>query len=245
MALSMSIVVGCMNRLVQAMEFVPRTLKQLQPGDELVLVDWDDPQHVTEWAITLQAPQLTIVRVAPCKWFEPNRQRNVGCRHAVGDLLVVSDIDFLMPDDLVAECRTCGSDEFLVHPAAAGSIGWLCVHWAQWRRVNGYEEGLSGYSYDDFYMRETFCQAGLKLRRAARGPVPLNVGVNSRSYPDSKTHVSHHVNMRLGKALRILHPFRGNYSRNWGSGGVCISESEARKNAPQARIELSSSWWSG
>jgi len=242
-ALSISVIVGCMGRKIEAEQFIPATSGQLTAVDEIVLVDWDDPDHVAEWALALHDPKLTIVRVAPCAWFEPNRQRNVGCRHAVCDLLIVSDIDFLMPHSLIAECRQLAEKTFLVIPSVVGSFGWLCCRWSDWRGVNGYEEALSGYGYDDFYHRESLNQYGLKMVLAASAPYAVAREARTRSYPDEKRTTSHHVNMRVGKALRIYSPYKANYARNFGWGGVVLCESEARKNAPEARRELSRAWW--
>ena len=244
MALSISVIVGCMGRKVEAEQFIPVTSAQLGVADEIVLVDWDDPEHVAEWAVGLADPKLTIVRFAPARWFEPNHQRNLGCRNAAGDVLIVSDIDMLMPDALIEECRGLGEEEYLVQRSDCGSFGWLCCRWAHWRAVNGYEEALSGYGHDDFYHRETLNQFGLKMRVSDLRVTAVPREVGCRAYPDDKRVVSHHVNLRIGKALRIYGPYLGNYARNFGWGGVVIQESEARKHADQARFSVSAAWWS-
>ena len=240
---SLSVVVGCMGRKIEAEQFIPYTSKQLGVQDEIMLVDWDDPDLVGAWAVGLNDPHLTVVRVAPCCWFEPNRQRNVGLRHAVGEIVIVSDIDHLMPEALLAECRCLKEKTFLVAPSSVGSYGWLCCRWADWRAVNGYEEALSGYGFDDFYHRESLNQYGLRMVLASTAPYPVQREAKVRFYPDEKLTTSHHVNMRIGKALRIYSPFRGNFARNFGWGGEVLCSSEARKNAPEARTRLSREWW--
>jgi len=242
---SLSIVVASMNRLAQAKVFIPTAASAIGAADEIVLVDADDPENVSSWALSLKEPKLTIVQVKPLTWFEPNRLRNIGIRNAVGDLVIVSDIDFLMPQQLLTQCRALELNHFLVQPSVIGSYGWLCMWWTDWRRVNGYEEALSGYGYDDFYMRDSLNQSGLKMVLAESRCAPIGAGTNARSYPDDKQTTTHHVNMRLGKALRILHNFRGNHARNFGWGGEVLQRSEARNNAGETRSQLSRTWWRG
>jgi len=230
-ALSLSVIVGCMGRRIEAEQFVPAVLVQLAAADELVLVDFGDPDGVTEWAVALAESRLTVVRFWPARWFHPNLARNLGCRVAVNEVLVVSDIDKLMPDALLDECRALAVGEFVVQPNGTGSIGWLAVRAADFFNVSGYEEALCGYGWDDFVMRETLNKSGLKMRFSGNLVTSVAREVGCRIYPDARRHVSSHVNMRVARDLRILHPFRGNIARNWGAGGVVIVESEARKNA--------------
>lgn len=242
MAWSLSVCVGCMGRKVEAEQFVPDTLGKLLPADELVLVDFADPDGVTEWAVGLHAPRLTVVRYAPAAWYHPNLVRNLGLRVSVCDVVVISDIDFLMPLVLLEECRCLPRGEFLVQQNDTSSIGWLAARADDLLNVGGYEEALCGYGWDDFVQRESLCKSGLSLRFSRHRVERVKKEVGCRVYPDDRRHVSSHVNMRVARDLRILHPYRGNVARNWGAGGVTICESEARKNACKTRSPVSAGW---
>ena len=242
MSHTLSVIVGCMGRRIEAEQFVPAVLKQLVSGDELVLVDFADPDHVGAWAVELKCAQVTVVAYPEAVWFHPNLARNVGCRRAVGEVLVVSDVDKLMPDALLEECRVLAGGEFLTQTNDTGSIGWLALFCADFFRVGGYEEALCGYGWDDFVMRESLNKAGLRMRTSGHRvwSVPREIGC--RIYPNDKRHVSAHVNQRLARDLRILHPYMANVARNWGAGGVVMCESEARQNACKARTGVPVRW---
>ena len=94
---TISVVVGCMGRRLEAEQFVPAVLKQIGEFDELVFVDFDDPGHSGAWVHRLGDPRCTVVRYSPALWFAPNLVRNLGCRVAVCDLVVVCDVDKLWP----------------------------------------------------------------------------------------------------------------------------------------------------
>ena len=139
----------------------------------------------------------------------------------------------------MTECRSMQGGEFLVQDNSTGSIGWLCLWFSDYRRVNGYEEALSGYGWDDFVMRESLQKSGLTMRFCKHRVYSVPREVGSRAYPDDRRHVSSHVNQRVSRDLRILHAYRANVSRNWGAGGQVICESEAAKRAGQTRQRLS------
>ena len=240
---TLSVVVGCMGRLLEAQQFVPAVLKVLDANDELVFVDFADPGHSGDWVVKLGDARCTVVAYSPAAWYAPNLVRNLGCRVAVGDLLVVCDVDKLWPAELVNECRSMQKGEFLVQDNSTGSIGWLCMWFSDFRNVNGYEEALAGYGWDDFVMRESLQKSGLAMRFCKHRVYSTPLEIGCRSYPDERRHVSSHVNQRLSRDLRILHPFRGNIARNWGAGGVVVCESEAARHEGKTRERLSAGWW--
>lgn len=242
MSFSLSVVTFCKGRIVEARESLPLYLSALRQGDELVLVDYGDEDGVAAFAASLNDPRVTVVQFSPAKWFWINHARNIGCRAAAGDILLLSDIDFSLHPALIEEARAVGPGEFLIQASQTGAMGNLVVRWDDWKGVGGYEEAFTGYGEDDMLMRRLLQVSGLRMRIQGERVSPTKTQTQIRVHAEGNRGLTNSVNQRIGKYLRMLHPFKSNISRNWAFGGKVILESELRKSANQARSELPQFW---
>ena len=238
---SLSMITYCMGRRAQAEVMVPSTLALLSPGDEVVLVDYGDPDNVGGWAVGLGARQLTVVKVSGVRWFHMDHARNVGARAAVCDVLVFADVDFVLTAAVVAELRTIGEREFLGQSDRTHSLGFV----ACWREhcvaVQGHEEAVCGYGMDDIAFRNTLSACGLGRRIMAAMVEKVTVGTHCRNLQSGNIGLNASVNARVLRALRSLDARRNNVGRNWGWGGEIVKRSEA--NREETEIDNDAALW--
>jgi len=220
---------------------VPQTLLGMGENDELIFVDYDCQQNTWAEIARIQDPRIQIVRTHNCRWFHTNHARNLAGRRARNDLLLFTDIDHYTPASVVEETRRTNPKQYGIMPNELCNWGWLAIHKADFWRINGYEEALCGYGEDDFQMRKSLMAMG-------RSPVTIKnkivcvqeqIEVNGRSYlrqeqvrchEDRRKNITNAANIAVGRALRLLHPYKNNIGRNWGNHGHL----EKRKQQPNA-----------
>ena len=230
---SISLITYCKGRCSQAREYVPAALKALRPGDELVFVDYDDSENVGQWAAELRAECLTVVRADGLAWFHVNHARNIGGRAAVGELLIFSDVDFLVSADLIEEARTLPALAFFTQPNTINSFGFVVCRRSDFQEIQGWDEAFIGYGCDDICFRESLFalpRAAFEMKNLL---VPISPGVEQVRMHQVSQGLSVSYNSRLKKLLRVMHPYRQNLSRNWGWGGRLVCESEVRRGTLQ------------
>jgi hypothetical protein len=232
--ITLSLIVTCKGRLAQARVSVPAALSVLGPGDELVFVDYDCPDHAADLMRALFIPRCTVVRIRDCPSFHANHARNLGLRVAVCDVCVFADIDFSVTAALVAECRACRSDEFLLQHDEVHSLGFLAAWRSVFLDVQGWEEAFTGYGEEDTFQRQVLMARGLRPTLMVSRLVPLSLGPHPRFYEDPNLAVGIYTNRRMVEILRMRHAWKQNVNRNWGHGGILVLESEARIGARES-----------
>ena len=223
---SISLITYCKGRKHEAEEYVPAALAALSDLDELVFVDYDDPGESGRWVRDLAEERVTVVRIADMEWFHVNHARNLGGLAAVGDILVFSDVDFLVSPELIRECRCLPLRSYCVQPDDLGSLGFVVCLRADFVELNGWEEAFVGYGRDDLHFHECLDSLGRTavLMRTRLVPVP-HQGEQVRILGVSQN-ISAAFNSRLSRALRMMHSYRMNIGRNWGKGGRFLCRSK-------------------
>ncbi|MEM9024502.1 MAG: sulfotransferase, partial [Bacteroidota bacterium] len=163
-----SFCIACMGRL----SHIQATLKQNLDDNaryarcEFVLLDYNSPDGMEDWVQTNFSEYLEEGRLVYCRTTEPAHfqhahARNLALQLGSGEILVNVDADnFTGPDFAfyLAEAMqhrdqfACG---ITAYRHGFGSFGRVAVWREQFHAVNGYDEGMSGYGYedDDFYSR--------------------------------------------------------------------------------------------
>jgi hypothetical protein len=200
-------------------------LRSLRGVDEAVLVDYDDPEEVGAWAVKLRDPCVCVVRVQGCEWFHMDHARNLGGRASAGEVLIFSDIDFQVSPALIEEASCLVPKTFLVQVDELHSFGFVVVHRADFFEVQGFEEALTAYGHDDFQFRNSLMYLGRTCQRMRARLEPIRAGEQVRVHQERRMAITAACNARIMRALRMLHPFRNNVSRNWGWGGVVLQKS--------------------
>ncbi len=162
--MSVSIVTTCKGRLSHLKETIWHMLGQA--GAEVVVVDYGCPDHAADWCESQGIAKLRTVRaVNDVTQFNGSRARNIGIRHASGDYLAMIDADVGVPlgfaDRFIREMEWNGWDLGLV--GTDGKINGQCVVTRKaWEAVRGYDEGMTGWGFDDIDFYDRITRAGLR-----------------------------------------------------------------------------------
>src|SRR5215471_17913060 len=162
----LSIVCGCMNRQHMLERALPSWLAAPEV-DEVVVVDWSSSTPVIETTQRFADRRIKVVRVLGRQRWIAAQSHNLGVRMASGEILLRLDSDYLL-----------GRDFFGRHPLSDQSF--YCGNWRRSRvenerhltgalyvlrdhvlRVNGYNERIVTYGYEDDDLFERLHRAGL------------------------------------------------------------------------------------
>lgn len=124
--------------------------KELPGVDEIVVCDWSSSVPVT-------VPQgVKLVRVESEPHWRLSMAFNLAAHHATGAILLKMDVDYRVTNPSFAlrvapeEGQfSCGNANIARHPEDRFLCGCVCVRTSNFFAVNGYNERLVGYGYDD------------------------------------------------------------------------------------------------
>ena len=210
---------------------MPAALRSLGADDELVFVDYDDPDNCGAWVEGLGDDRVTVVVASKLPFFHVNHARNLGFKAAVCPISIFSDVDYAVSTALVEEARSLAPQTWLAQPDDVGSWGFIVVLRTDVLEVNGWDEAFVAYGCDDMAFRASLTLLGVKcqIMKARLRPVQRE-GKQVRML-GADINISAVYNVRLARALRMLHPYKQNISRNFGWGGDLICQSRARLTA--------------
>jgi glycosyltransferase involved in cell wall biosynthesis len=163
-----SIVTTVMQRLDDLRQTLPVNL-QLNEGYpflEFVLVDYNSKDSLGEWVKAhlmnqIERGRVVYVRTDKPTYFSMSHSRNIGCRVASGDIVLNVDADNFTRDMNAEEPPLCFAEyiNLLANqcPRKAlfakgrqllrGRVGFYKDEFIE--LLGGYDEGLTGYGYDD------------------------------------------------------------------------------------------------
>ncbi len=160
-----SLCVSCMDRLHHLSETLPRNLadNQSYPDLEIVLLDYSSSDGLEHWAKDhlrewIEAGRLVYFRTTDRAHFSRSHARNLAFRLATGDILCSVDADnFTGPGfaHYVNE-RFDRHEQIYLRPDFDGAhvrlpdvFGRICVRKQDFLRIEGYDEQLVDYGYED------------------------------------------------------------------------------------------------
>lgn len=166
-----SVVCGCMDRHRMLGEALSSWLAAPEI-DEVVVVDWSSSVPVETVTSRFDDGRVQVVRVPGQRRWMASKSHNLGVRMASGDLLLRLDADYLLR-------ATAGF--FSRHPMTFGAFycadwrqarvdnerhlaGALYVHRRHFLAVNGYNERIATYGYEDEDLFERLAGTGLARR---------------------------------------------------------------------------------
>jgi hypothetical protein len=125
----------------------------------------------------------------PMERFALSRTSNYGIRHAIeqgAEIVIKTDPDIFMPVDMLFALSTipagvCGAPVYYMadtieqareHPqtvrAWIGSRGTIAMHAADWQRVRGYDERMTGYGPEDGDLTDRCARSGISEDRMGK-----------------------------------------------------------------------------
>lgn len=211
---SLSICTYCKGRLSHARLFVAEILPLLSGSDELVFVDYDDPENSGEYIRCLNDKRVRLILVKRSQYWMPSHAHNCAGFNADKELLVFCDIDI---ENLpISTIRLLKPTEF---GEACNNQGLVAMWKSDFVEINGYEEAMVGWGYEDKHVKKS-------LRAFGRNAV--NVGkVRCHKFdhvrildPLVKWDTFAKINREIAQVLRKLHPYKNNIGRNPGIGAI-------------------------
>jgi predicted GH43/DUF377 family glycosyl hydrolase len=150
----------CKNRAHDVKETLPRTLKALLPGDEVVLLDYDSEDDLTKWVAANLMAEIRSERVRyiqlvdkPTPW-ETARPKNVAHRAARREIVCNLDADNWLVPGYSGWLRNALKMEpkGVIHMsirAFGGGYGRIAMLQATFMDLGGYDERFKSWGYDD------------------------------------------------------------------------------------------------
>ena len=219
MPTTLSIITYCKGRLHELKRWLPAAVDALDDDDEIIVVDYDDPDDAHLWLRAQPFPQLVTVHLANLQWFHADHARNCGLRQARNDIVIFADVDFLITQQIVAEIRTNDYKAFGQQPDDVGSLGFIYLRREHAMALNGWEEAVCGYGWDDIDFKHHCRLYGLRPYTMTNRLISIRSEHQVRILEGVNKARNATVNQRILRALASLHPYKNNVGRNWGWGG--------------------------
>jgi glycosyltransferase involved in cell wall biosynthesis len=158
-----SCVVTCKGRLHHLRQTLPGLVGQ--PGVQVILVDYDCPDHCGDWAET-HYPMVRVVRVQNSPSFNLSRARNAGALAAETPWLAFLDADIIVDPhffETVFPLLRTGC-YFLGDERSDGLWGTCLLERKIFQKVGGYDEVIDSWGCEDVDLYRQLGIAGVRPR---------------------------------------------------------------------------------
>jgi cellulose synthase/poly-beta-1,6-N-acetylglucosamine synthase-like glycosyltransferase len=175
-----SLCITCMDRLHHLSETLPRNLADnlSYPDVEIVLLDYNSSDGLEEWAREnlrewMDAGRLVYFKTTEPGYFHRSHARNLAFRLASGEIVCTVDADnFTGPGfaHYVNERFDRYGQMYLrpdfegTHARVTDAFGRICVRKQDFLRIEGYDEQLADYGFEDLDLCVRLEKAGLTPR---------------------------------------------------------------------------------
>lgn len=145
-----SIIIPCKNRLNHLKQCIGGWLNQSYKDIEIVIVDYNCPQKTGEW-LKENHPSVKVVNAnVGIKEWNLCAARNLGIKNSLGDILGIFDADTIMEPEFIEDCiNRLTEDAFMCGYPIGKAHGCCIVHRKNMYAVEGYNECLKGWGFDD------------------------------------------------------------------------------------------------
>jgi len=159
----------CKGRLSHLKRSLPSFASEFQ---SVIVVDWNCPDHTTEWIENLNHPNITpLFHKEGTEVFHKTAAMNVGAKYAIAhgatQLCFIDADTLIIRDNLRAELETLEQDQIAITGpktfAHSQLVGFLCVESTRFQRIKGFNETFIGWGYEDLDIRmRLICGVGCK-----------------------------------------------------------------------------------
>lgn len=200
--MKISSITVCKNRLDDLKVTLPRLVTA--GVDEVILVDYNCPQHCGRWAEE-HYPSVKVVRQADDLDFNISRARNLGAQASSSEWLLFIDADVIASAELLQFMRDRNSPGcFFRTERQSGTRprawGALAVERTSFDRVGGYDEVFVGWGCEDddiFYK--------LAINGVRETPYPITLVDEIRTPDDKRVEYSPLKSRLLQHALNLVY----------------------------------------
>ena len=153
-----------MNRRKQFETTLPRTLDAIKDlSAEVCILDWSS----TDGLKPVEHPQVKWKRVSGHKFYYPSKCKNEAHRMGIGEYLVNLDADNWVTSAWLDKVLPNLDPMAVQWSGHSGCWGRIVIHRELFKRVGGYDEGMTGYGWQD---------SDLVLRAQALGAKIIETG---------------------------------------------------------------------
>ena len=213
-------VIPCKHRLAHLKQGLPSLLEGAkQNGYEVLVVDYDCPDHTFEWCQVQRHPRLHCVRVlGEGDQFNASRARNCGIQIADTEFVLTLDADCVAQPRFVEMMLRPVLDGSGVSHAeierSDGSVhpghGILAFPRSSWLAVGGFDEQMSDWGYEDtdFFDRLKQLSSCHKLYATPKEIVILDHGHIERAgfYAEQDVNISWRRNYEHAQNRKSINP---------------------------------------
>lgn len=156
-----SAVTTCKGRLAHLKETLP--LLMAQPFHEVIVVDYDCPDHAGDW-VAATFPSVKVVRIENRPRFNPSAARNAGVAVATAPWLFLVDADVRVAANFLE--ATFGllapGAFFIAEPRTTGIWGSVFTLRRDFDAIGGYDEAHQGWGGEDDDLNNRLEDSGLR-----------------------------------------------------------------------------------
>ncbi len=210
----------CKCRLVEAKQTVPNTLSLMSQDDELIFVDYDDPEGGGHFVESLGDPRVNVVYVKNVKFWNEAHARNRALLNATKDIVVMIDIDNFISPCIIDDVRNLSEDEFYILGDGSNVYAFIASFRKNFLEINGYEEAFVNYGWLDGNLRNKMMALGLKCTHNPEHRKTLRFLENGARIMDTDDSNGLMEMIESNRQIDIIlskkHPYKNNIGRNWG-----------------------------
>lgn len=199
-----SVIVGCANRADVLVKTIPSWLSKKEIS-EIVITDWNSKRLVSKDLAQFKDKRIKIIRVNNCGEWVLSLALNVAARYVTSHLILKLDTDNIL-----------GEDFFSAHPLKSTDRIFYTGNWEnardenekhlngvvfiptqEFRSVNGYNEYIRSYGFDDTDLYNRLMKNGMVKKDISNDTISHVPHDNSRRSPHSDLDLSTSRNMFL------------------------------------------------
>lgn len=162
----------CMNRIQHIIQTLVKNIKDNEDYEdvEFVLLDYNSKDGLQEYVREnliqyIEDGRLVYYRTDAPEYFNRSHSRNLAFKLATGDIICNVDADNFIGFGFASYINTIFSDRQNIFLSAIGRfdvIGRIAVRNADFYRVNGFDERMIYYGFEDLDFMQRLVMAGVK-----------------------------------------------------------------------------------
>lgn len=155
-----SIIITCSNRLDHLKQSI--TALNHQSNSEIIIVDYNCSQGTAKF-VRKNYPTFQVIEVKNANKFNVAKARNIGAKHARGDLLFFCDADILLMENIGFWLqKNFKNDFFYISSKEDETFGSSMIRKKDFIKINGYDEAFDGWGGEDRDLYERLKYSGIK-----------------------------------------------------------------------------------
>lgn len=151
--MKVSVIIPCKGRLSHLQATLPSVLYQSHNDIEIIVVDFNCPEGTASWVSQYKNIKCVKADVGIDEW-SLSAARNLGFKHATGEMLLFLDADAMLIDPYFIEKHValCVDGSFVCGWGWHDATGCLMLRASAFKAANGYNENIKSWGAEDIQM---------------------------------------------------------------------------------------------